>query len=133
MPNILDLKSEFFNNLVNIGHEYRYGDALHKPENYHWLEGLFIKIMSNKTIYKLMKELESWDYNTYQHSLDTFILGSLYARALKIDDIEKFAIGCLLHDIGKLKIPNDILNKPCELSLNERELVKNIRVMAIIF
>jgi len=119
------LKDEFFNSLINFGHEYRYGIALHQEDDFQWLESLYIKFMMNIDISRLIRKLKKWDYESYLHSLDVFILGSLFARKLELDDVESFALGCLLHDIGKLDIPRDILNKPSQLSFKEYELIKN--------
>ena len=40
------------------------------------------------------------------------------------EQIEGIRIAGLLHDIGKISVPTDILNKPCRLSKNEFELIK---------
>lgn len=125
VPSVSEIKNVFLNNLLKIGHEYRYGFALNDLVDYQWLEGLFIKFMSTRKIYKLLEKLKDWDYDTYQHSFDVFILGTLFAKKLKIDDIEQFAVGCLLHDVGKLEIPKSILDKSSKLSEQEYESVKN--------
>lgn len=43
---------------------------------------------------------------------------------MRIDDLKKLALACLIHDIGKLKIPKQILSKPERLAPKEFELVK---------
>lgn len=40
------------------------------------------------------------------------------------DDLETLTLGGLLHDIGKSKIPPEIINKPGRLTPEEYELVK---------
>ena len=40
-------------------------------------------------------------------------------------DLDQLRYGALLHDIGKIKIPKDILNKPGKLEPEEMELVKS--------
>lgn len=81
--------------------------------------------MSNTTIYNYLKKIQEWDFYTYQHSLDVFILGSLFAKKLNLSNIESFSTGCLLHDVGKLKIPKKILKKPSGLNSTEYNLIKN--------
>lgn len=123
VPEVNILKKLFFSNLSSVGHEYRYGFALHDSKNYTWLEGLFIKFMSFSKVYRLMEKLKFLDDYTYLHSFDVFIFGSLFAKRIGLKNIEDFALGCLLHDIGKLDIPKDILNKQSAL-LSQSEHVE---------
>lgn len=122
--NISKLKKLFFENLTTIGHEHRYGRALHNANDYFWLENIFVNHMSNPTVYTLLEKLKKWDLYTYQHSFDVFILGTLFAKKIKLNNIESFSLGCLLHDIGKIEIPKSILKKPAKLSIEEFNLIK---------
>jgi response regulator RpfG family c-di-GMP phosphodiesterase/anti-sigma regulatory factor (Ser/Thr protein kinase) len=65
------------------------------------------------------QSLEIRDFNTAGHSRDVLHLGSLIAEALGIPTDRKFKDSLLLHDIGKLGIPDRILLK--ESALNEEE------------
>lgn len=74
----------------------------------------FLKILAEKDAY------------TYVHSLFTAKNAAILAKKLglskqKINDIY---IAGLLHDIGKILLPNDILKKPMKLSHEEYEYVK---------
>ena len=66
------------------------------------------------------------DKYTYQHSVAVGTLLISFCSALGIDrnDIELAGIGGLLHDIGKMKIPGYILNKPGRLSEMEFVMIK---------
>jgi HD-GYP domain-containing protein (c-di-GMP phosphodiesterase class II) len=66
------------------------------------------------------------DAYTYQHSIDVTIMGIVLARKAGWDDarVRTFGIGCLLHDVGKVLVPAEILNKPGKLSAEEFEQVK---------
>src|SRR5215472_5305826 len=46
------------------------------------------------------------------------------ALQLPADDIHALRLGGMVHDVGKLFIPEDILNKPSQLSAHERSIVK---------
>ena len=65
------------------------------------------------------QSLEIRDFNTAGHSRDVLHLGSLIAEALGIAVDRKFKDSLLLHDIGKLGIPDRILLK--ESALTEEE------------
>ena len=47
-----------------------------------------------------------------------------YEMGLSREEMEGIRIAGLLHDIGKISLPIDILNKPCKLSKNELNLIK---------
>lgn len=67
------------------------------------------------------------DKYTFQHSVAVSTLLISFCRAMEIDrsDIELVGIGGLLHDIGKMKVPERILNKPGKLTESEFEVMKN--------
>ncbi|SEK96714.1 metal dependent phosphohydrolase [Colwellia chukchiensis] len=56
-----------------------------------------------------------------EHSVSVAILMSVFAQFLKIEKntIQQLAIGALLHDVGKIKIPDGILNKAGKLTRQE--------------
>ena len=66
------------------------------------------------------------DKYTYQHSVAVSTLLISFCRALEMDrtSIELAGIGGLLHDIGKMKVPDHILNKPGKLTEAEFEIMK---------
>lgn len=43
---------------------------------------------------------------------------------LKPDEIRDIGVAAILHDVGKLKIPDEILNKPGKLTTAEYEVMK---------
>lgn len=61
-----------------------------------------------------------------EHSVAVSVLITIFAFYLKIDKktIRKLAIGAFLHDIGKIKTPDKILNKPGKLTAAEFEIMK---------
>lgn len=66
------------------------------------------------------------DPYTAGHMTNVSYLAKLIGRELKLSQIEiKYLhIGGTLHDIGKIAIPVEILNKPSKLSVNEFNLIK---------
>ncbi|MBV1911167.1 MAG: HD-GYP domain-containing protein [Kangiellaceae bacterium] len=61
-----------------------------------------------------------------EHSTSVAILMSIFGRHLKIDieTAKQLAIGAFLHDVGKIKIAPEILNKPGRLTTEEFEVIK---------
>jgi HD-GYP domain-containing protein (c-di-GMP phosphodiesterase class II) len=73
-----------------------------------------------------LNSIKSHDDYTFQHSIDVTITGILLARkaAWPKVHVRSFAIGCLLHDIGKVFINPAILNKNGPLTDEEYAEVK---------
>lgn len=68
----------------------------------------------------------SKDVYTYRHSKRVFTYALELSETLDLTDHEKqtLILGALIHDIGKLEIPRDILNKKGKLEQHEWEIIK---------
>ncbi|WP_274362684.1 bifunctional diguanylate cyclase/phosphohydrolase [Paenibacillus thermotolerans] len=68
----------------------------------------------------------SKDIYTFQHSKRVYRYAIEMCDVLPLNDAEKktLVLGALFHDIGKLEIPRDILNKKGKLTPDEWEMVK---------
>jgi diguanylate cyclase (GGDEF)-like protein/putative nucleotidyltransferase with HDIG domain len=73
-----------------------------------------------------LKIFLSKDIYTYRHSKRVFQYAVDFARKLELSDHERkiFTLGALIHDIGKLEIPRDVINKKGKLDPHEWEMVK---------
>jgi putative nucleotidyltransferase with HDIG domain len=72
-------------------------------------------------------QLKEFDEYTTTHSLNVSVLTMALTESLELssDDVRTFGIAGLLHDLGKVNIPSDILNKPGKLSDDERRVIQN--------
>lgn len=70
--------------------------------------------------------LRSYDNCTYLHCRNVALLTIILAQELGYygKSLKEIALGALLHDIGKLKVPKSILNKPSSLNDAEYNLIK---------
>lgn len=61
-----------------------------------------------------------------EHSVSVSVLMTVFARFLKIDRAitQQLAIGAFLHDVGKIKVPEQILNKTGKLTKNEYRIIQ---------
>ncbi|BAT70972.1 metal dependent phosphohydrolase [Thermosulfidibacter takaii ABI70S6] len=66
------------------------------------------------------------DFKTAVHSTNVYFLTSGFAYHLgyRNNDLEKICVGAFFHDIGKAKLPKEILEKDSELHQQEYELLK---------
>lgn len=74
-----------------------------------------------------LARLKEHDEYTFQHSVSVCVLMTSFARALELprEIIHEIAIGALLHDVGKAKVDDAILNKPAKLTDAEFAKMKN--------
>ncbi|HKN58937.1 MAG TPA: HD domain-containing phosphohydrolase [Gemmatimonadaceae bacterium] len=72
-------------------------------------------------------QLREFDEYTTTHSLNVSVLVMALAESLELapQDVRAFGIAGLLHDLGKVSIPQDILNKPGKLTDQERLVMQN--------
>ena len=69
-----------------------------------------------------LKDLDSY---TYTHSLNNCVLSIMLAqRSALADQVEEIGLGALMHDIGKVRLPEELLQKPGSLTEGEWALVK---------
>lgn len=87
---------------------------------------LLEQVKSGLGVFRQIYLLEGADDYTYRHSINVGILSSLIAKLLNMPSEEIIRIGQagLLHDIGKMQIPKEILTKPGSLTPVEYALMK---------
>lgn len=73
-----------------------------------------------------LSRLKRFDEYTFYHSVNTSLLAMSLGRSLGFDReaIHLAGVGTLLHDVGKMKIPLEILNKPGRFEAHEMEIMK---------
>lgn len=88
-------------------------------------------LLSRKNVCLDMTDLRSYDDYTYAHSVNVAVLCCVIGMGMGMSerDLNYLVTAALLHDLGKLAIPKEILNKPGRLTPDEYQLMK-ISVMA---
>ena len=85
-------------------------------------------IVSDDQATKHLIHLTTYDHSTYVHSTNVGIFSIALARILfsgdKQHNMQALGAGFFLHDLGKCKIPIEILNKPGMLTDEERDIVQ---------
>ena len=83
--------------------------------------------MGNETILAIAHAVDAKDENTSQHSMRVSEYSVLLAQEMGFskDECENLRKAALLHDIGKIGIPDRILNKPARLNDEEYAIMKS--------
>ena len=74
----------------------------------------------------LSEVLSSTDEYTGSHSRSVVVLAHQVGEALGLDEaqLRDIEFGALLHDVGKIAVPNEIINKPGRLTDEEMEVMR---------
>jgi putative nucleotidyltransferase with HDIG domain len=90
------------------------------------VEGLAEAVTQNRTALMALTAMRNYDNYTFTHMVNVSILAMAQARALGIDGklLREFGISALMHDIGKVRTPREILNKPDKLSDEEFAIMR---------
>ncbi|HYT75980.1 MAG TPA: HD-GYP domain-containing protein, partial [Vicinamibacterales bacterium] len=85
------------------------------------VEGLAEAVTQNRSALMALTAMRSYDNYTFTHMVNVSILTMAQARALGIDGrlLREFGMSALMHDIGKVRTPKEILNKPDKLTDDE--------------
>ena len=84
-------------------------------------------ISNNPDAYILLTKLKDKDDYTYHHMISCSIYATALGKELGLskDELEELAIGILLFDIGKMRLPLHILTKTEKLDEEEHQLIKD--------
>jgi diguanylate cyclase (GGDEF)-like protein len=95
--------------------------AIANASNYEGLEQTFVS-----TVEALANALEANDEYTSRHARWITDLSLRVGGELGLDDraLKHLELAALLHDIGKIGIPSDVLSKPGRLTVEERRLIE---------
>lgn len=81
---------------------------------------------SKISVFAMMQNMRDYDDATYVHCVNVALICNIFSKWLNFSEEEtKIATACgLLHDIGKLTIEKDIIQKPGRLTDDEYEIIK---------
>lgn len=84
-------------------------------------------VLRNESALMLLTKIKNQDNYTAEHCINVSILAAAFGKHLGLleGEIESLALCGLLHDVGKTRIPDEILNKPGALTPEEFEVMKN--------
>ncbi len=90
------------------------------------VDRIITNILANGDIIANLSDIRSIDDYTFSHSVNVCILSLIIGIGLDYtgERLRELGAGSILHDIGKVMVPKEILNKQLQLSANEFEEVK---------
>lgn len=102
------------------------GDKIELDNIKEHLETAFPDMIRNNDILMRLKQLQETDDYTFQHSIRVSLLASMIGKWLKYseNEMKELALAGLLFDIGKLKVPDFVMNRERKITSNEYNLIK---------
>lgn len=90
------------------------------------IDSLARLVTQDRTSLMALTTLKKYDNYTFTHMVNVSTLAMAQARALNIEGapLREFGFAALMHDIGKVNTPLEILNKPDKLTNEEFEIMK---------
>jgi putative nucleotidyltransferase with HDIG domain len=81
---------------------------------------------SNIELFNMLHCMRQYDDTTYVHSLNVSLICNIIGKWLNFtpEDLEVITLCGLLHDLGKLMIPSQIITKPAKLTEEEFSTIK---------
>ncbi|WP_457674865.1 HD-GYP domain-containing protein [Thiolapillus sp.] len=110
----------------SIMDEIRLGKSIDTPAAKEAVEACVDNVMMNQDASLLLTRLRNKDEYTSEHSLNVAIISIAFGRHLGMSRKELNVVGLcgLLHDMGKMLTPQEILAKPGKLTPEEMEIMK---------
>lgn len=117
--NIANLKTAFRQILAGEGENIDKVDMLREAE----------KLFSSRTsldLFDMLHNMRTVDDSVYAHSVNVALFSRAIGKWLKWprEELNNLTLAGLLHDIGKTKIPEEVLNKTGKLTDEEFELIR---------
>ncbi len=111
----------------NVLSDIRLGKQIEVERMEPVVERITESIFRNKDALTSLGRIKSKDSYTFQHSVSVCALLVSFARAMEfsVEMIHEMGIGGLLHDAGKMRIPDRVLNKPGALTDEEFIVMKS--------
>ena len=108
-------------------HDVRLGKQLEPAKARPLVKAMHASVLRNPGALISLSRIKAADTYTFQHSVSICALLVSFAHALGMDSasVEEAGLGGLLHDVGKMKVPNEILNKPGKLTDEEFSIMKS--------
>lgn len=90
-------------------------------------DGMVDSILRNHNALACLGRIRDKDNYLLEHSINLAVLIGIFAKSMNIDrdTIHQVVVGAMLHDIGKVLIPDNVLHKPGKLSADEFEIMKS--------
>lgn len=118
--------AETTNLIQEFAEQIHYGTSIDIQMAREAVSSCVASVTRNPQAMLFMARMQEKSDSLSQHALNTCVYAVIVGRALGLDGKELEALGtaALLHDLGKVSVPDEVLNKPTPLDVREFALIK---------
>jgi len=120
------IRQEAKETIKSIMNDIRFGRNIERGKVEEIVDKMAVSIFRNQDALLSLSKIRKIDEYTYAHSVSVCALMLAFGKHLgfKSQELREAGIGAMLHDIGKIKVPLEIINKRGTLSDEEIKLVR---------
>jgi len=114
-------------------HDMRLGRSLDCRQARAVVENLANELADNHSASMWLASLRRRDQHASAHAVNVCVISLAFAMSMEMeaDQLQTIGLGALLHDVGKMQLPDSILSKPGPLDAGEWEMVKTHPLMGV--
>lgn len=121
-----EIRSEARKTIQNIMEDIRFGKQISTEKVSPVVDRMIESIFRNQDALITLSRIKDKDEYTYMHSVSVGALMISFGKYLGLDitQLREIGIGSILHDVGKVIVPQVILNKEDKLTEDELNIIK---------
>lgn len=135
---ILTIKEAFSNiNRITVADKFSKKESVYFNNIENMVDSLIENVLSNKSVLLSLVDIRTIDNYFYSHSVNVAVTSLMLGIALKLPkrQLQYLCTGALLHDVGKVFIPKEILMKteeytPEEISMLEKHPILGYKYLS---
>jgi putative nucleotidyltransferase with HDIG domain len=115
------LQSKAKSIMTGVLNDVKFGKPLETEAFDDLADGMIDSVVRNHNALACLGRIRAKDNYLLEHSINLAVLMGIFAKSMKIDreTMHQAMVGALLHDIGKIMVPDNILHKPGKLNDDE--------------
>ena len=116
-----ELKSKALSLVDDVMHDVKMGRAVNMTSVDEITTEITESLENNQNALASLMRQRSMDSYLFEHSLNVSVLMGIMARSLGYQEhiVKELVMGAFVHDIGKIKVPDEVLHKPGKLEDHE--------------
>mgnify|MGYP001372566975 CR=1 FL=1 len=121
------LHSQAQNMVSNVLHDVKLGKSIDIEAFDQIADGMVDSVLRNHNALACLGRIRDKDNYLLEHSINLAVLMGVFAKSMGIERsiMQDAIVGAMLHDIGKVMIPDTILHKPGKLTDDEFKVMKS--------
>lgn len=111
---------------VEAYYDSQRGGKVDMPLVFNIVDDLQNGLLENADLYFAMSQLREFSEYTFYHSVNVAIISMLLGKGIGLqqEQVNRLGVAAMLHDLGKARVPIEILEKPGRLDPEERKIME---------